>query len=186
MPSDLLEEYGYDQIERHAVFPDPGVAGQFIRDFAVNANKCVVIKTNNGDYKKWVCSAKGCKWFVAISRRRVKKQPRARENDLPRSSAITRQIPGIFRIPTCSMRNAVYILKWLTIPFILTLTEKYPGFHICPPSSPTARASSSALSMTPLLLPQPLNGTRHCYHAIDRQLVGANGEEKSARRKNQE
>jgi hypothetical protein len=78
MPIDLLEEYGYDQIERHAAFLDPEVAGHFIRDFAVYSNKCVAIKNNNGDYKTWVCSANDCKWFVSVSRRRVKENPKSK------------------------------------------------------------------------------------------------------------
>ncbi|OWZ01811.1 hypothetical protein PHMEG_00026739 [Phytophthora megakarya] len=71
MPIDLEGEYGYADIVLHAVFPSAKVAGNFFKDCALNANKSVECARNNGDFKKWKCTARDCKWFVCVSRRRV-------------------------------------------------------------------------------------------------------------------
>ncbi|KUF88342.1 Actin-1 [Phytophthora nicotianae] len=98
MPIDLIEEYGYEGVTLYATFIEGDVAGKFISDVALNENKSVRLKNNSGNYRKWVCSARGCKWFVAMSSKRVKQDTK---------SARKRPITKLSHVPD----NAWYISK---------------------------------------------------------------------------
>ncbi|ETP10950.1 hypothetical protein F441_13505 [Phytophthora nicotianae CJ01A1] len=98
MPIDLIEEYGYEGVTLYATFIEGDVAAKFISDVALNENKSVRLKNNSGNYRKWVCSARGCKWFVAMSRKRVKQDTK---------SARKRPITKLSHVPD----NAWYISK---------------------------------------------------------------------------
>ncbi|KAK1947846.1 hypothetical protein P3T76_000136 [Phytophthora citrophthora] len=58
MPIHLEGEYGYADIVLHAVFPSAKVAGIFIKDCALEANKNVEYASNNGDFREWKCTAR--------------------------------------------------------------------------------------------------------------------------------
>lgn len=77
MPIDLVGDYGYSEVVLHAIFPSADVGGKFVSAFASNSNKSVRLAVNNGNYRRWACTALECKWFVSLARKRIRKDPKS-------------------------------------------------------------------------------------------------------------
>ncbi|KAJ8523763.1 hypothetical protein ON010_g17355 [Phytophthora cinnamomi] len=77
---------------------------RIVRFIVVGWDSLTLIENNNGDYKKWVCSAKGYKWLVAISRRRVKEKTKSKRKRP--ASMLSHHPPNSWYISNSNLQHA--------------------------------------------------------------------------------